>query len=133
MAFTLPKSRRLRHRPQFLAVKEQGDRLPSGTLVLNWRRLPPDQPWQVGIITTKGIGSAVIRNRARRWIREAFRRIQGRLLYPVHLVWIARPSIAKACYLWVERDLIRALTRAGLLAAAPPAAPAPPALPALPA
>jgi ribonuclease P protein component len=119
MAFTLPKSRRLRHRPQFHAVRDDGERLPSGTVVLNWRRLPAGQDWMVGIITTKSVGNAVVRNRARRWIREAFRPLQGRLLAPAHLVFIARPSIAKACLVWVARDLARALTRAGLLAPEP--------------
>ncbi len=116
MAFTLPKSRRLRRRQQFHAVRDNGDRLPSGTVVLNWSRLPAGQPWQVGIITSKSVGNAVHRNRARRWIREAFRRLQDRLLAPAHFVFIARPSISKGCQLWVARDLARALTRAGLLA-----------------
>ncbi len=116
MAFTLPKSRRLQRRPQFHAVRDDGERLPSGTVVLNWRLLPADEPWQVGIITTRSIGNAVARNRARRWIREAFRRLQGRLAVPAHLVFIARPSISKACYAWVAKDLDRALKRAGLLA-----------------
>ena len=115
MAFTLPKPRRLRRRSQFLAVKDQGERLPSGCLVINWRRLPSGQPWMLGIITTKSIGSAVTRNRARRWIREAFRRHQHDLLNPAHVVLIARPSIARACFQWVEKDLLRALGRAGLI------------------
>lgn len=115
MAFTLPKSRRLRHRQQFHAVRDEGQRLPSGTIVLNWSRLPAGKPWQVGIITTRSVGGAVVRNRARRWIREAFRRLQERIVAPAHFVFIARPSIAKACYDWVDKDVQRALLRAGLL------------------
>ena len=72
---------------------------------------------RVGLsVSKKKHGNAVHRNRARRWIREAFRRLQDRLLAPAHIVFIARPSISKGCQLWVSRDLARALTRAGLLA-----------------
>ncbi len=119
MAFTLPKSHRIRRRSQFLAVRDQGARLPSGCVVINWRPLPPGQPWMVGIITTKSVGSAVVRNRARRWIREAFRRQQHQFLTPAHVVLIARPSIARSSYLWVEKDLRRALGRAGLIPTTP--------------
>jgi ribonuclease P protein component len=58
----------------------------------------------------------VIRNRARRLLRESFRLHQNELAGPVDLVLVARPSIAGKDFAFVERDYLTALRRAGLLA-----------------
>jgi ribonuclease P protein component len=86
-----------------------------GCLIANWRRLPPGAASRVGVITGRALGRAVVRNRARRWLREAFRLHQAELAVPVEMVLVARPSILNACWEDVERDYLAALRRAGLL------------------
>ncbi len=84
-------------------------------MVINWMPAKAGKPWRLGIITTKALGPAVIRNRARRRIREAFRLNQGLLAHPADIVLIARSSIRNLDAARVTDDLIRALKRAGLL------------------
>jgi ribonuclease P protein component len=115
MRLTFPKSRRLYQRRDFVEVRDQGRRLAQGCMVINWMPAKPGKPWRLGIITTKALGPAVVRNRARRRIREAFRLNQGLLAHSADIVLIARSSIRNLDAARVTEDLVRALKRAGLL------------------
>lgn len=87
----------------------------SGCLIANWRRLPVDATTRLGVVTSKKIGGAVVRNRARRLMREAFRVHQQELTQPVDLVLVARQSIVGRGLAGVEKDFLATMRRAGLL------------------
>jgi ribonuclease P protein component len=99
----------------FVRLRQAGERLVNGCLIANWQRLPADAASRLGIITASRIGGAVVRSRARRLLREAFRLHQHDLAAPVDLVLVARPSIAGRRFAEVERDYLTALRRARLL------------------
>lgn len=117
MASPLPfsRARRIKQGRDFLRAKAQGRRLVSGCLILNWLPLPAAPASRLGAVTSRKIGNAVARNRARRLLREAFRLHQNALPSPVDLVLVARASIVGKKYSDVERDYLSALKRAGLL------------------
>jgi ribonuclease P protein component len=99
----------------FVRIRQAGERLVTGCLIANWQRLPADAASRLGVITASRIGGAVVRSRARRLLREAFRLHQHDLAAPVDLVLVARPSIAGRGFAEVERDYLTALRRARLL------------------
>ena len=109
------RAARLKHRREFVRLRQAGERLATGCLVANWQRLPADSPSRLGVITGRQTGGAVARSRARRLLREAFRLHQHDLAAPVDLVLVARPSIAGRGLAEVERDFLTALRRARLL------------------
>lgn len=111
----LPRSRRLKLNREFVRVRREGERLVSGCLIANWRRLPAGAVSRLGVVTGRALGGAVVRNRARRWLREAFRLHQRELVAPVDLVLVARPTILQCSWRDVENDFLTAMRRAGLL------------------
>ena len=69
---TLPPSRRIRRRAEFQRVFDAGRRAHGRYLTIIAAPSPgPDS--RLGIVASKKLGGAVVRNRAKRLIREVFR------------------------------------------------------------
>ncbi len=100
---------------EFSAIKNSGRRMARGSLIANWTPSPAGQSSKLGVITSKRIGPAVVRSRARRLLREAFRLHQHELAKPIQLVLIARNSIVGKACADVEKDLISVLRDSRLL------------------
>ncbi|MEY3546815.1 MAG: hypothetical protein RLZZ313_1176 [Verrucomicrobiota bacterium] len=103
--------RRISRSSDFARLKEEGRREICGTLILNWL---PSKELRLGVVTSRKVGSAVIRSRARRLLREVFRQHQYEVTEPVSMVLVARKSIAEMNLETVRRDYLRALSRAKL-------------------
>jgi len=115
---TLGRALRLAQNREFVRVRQQGERLAQGCLIANWTRLPEGAPPRLGVVTSRKIGGAVERSRARRLLRQSFRLHRHELAQPVDLVLVARNSIAGKKFAQVEKDFLAALARAGLRRAA---------------
>jgi ribonuclease P protein component len=111
----LSRQSRLQQSRDFARVRQVGQRLALGCLIANWNKLPDGARPKLGVVTSKKIGGAVQRNRARRLLRESFRLHQHELAQPVELVLVARNSIAGKSFAGVEKDFLAALKRAHLL------------------
>lgn len=70
---------------------------------------------RVGITTSKKVGNAVQRNRARRVIREAYRALAGQVRPGVDLVFVARGRTPTVKSTEVLRHMERQLKAAGVL------------------
>jgi ribonuclease P protein component len=112
----LPRERRVTRGRDFLRARAEGRRLAVGCLALNWVEASSGAT-RLGVITSRRIGGAVIRTRARRLLREAFRRHQHRIARAVDVVLVARQSIVGLPFSGVESDFLTALKRADLLRA----------------
>lgn len=109
------RAARIKQGRDFARVRRAGERLTLGCLIANWQRLPASSTSRLGVITSGRIGGAVVRNRARRLMRETFRLHQHDLAGPVDLVLVGRPSIAGKGFAEVERDFLTTLRKARLL------------------
>ena len=110
----LPRERRIKQGRDFARAKSEGRRIVQGCLILNWVNLPSGSVSRVGVITSRRVGESVIRSRARRLLREAFRLNQPRLAQPADVVLVARPSIAGKSFNQVAGDYQAALKKARL-------------------
>ena len=110
----LGRSLRLGQNRDITRVRRQGERLALGCLIANWQRLPDGAPPRLGVVTSRRIGGAVERSRARRLLRESFRRHQHEFTQSVELVLVARNSIVGKKFAGVEKDFLAAINRAGL-------------------
>jgi ribonuclease P protein component len=106
---------RLKQGRDFTRLRQEGRRLAFGCLALNWQKAQGRPASRLGVITSGKIGAAVVRNRARRLVREAFRIHQHELALPVDLVVIARHSIVQKGFAEVEKDLLTTLRKVRLL------------------
>jgi ribonuclease P protein component len=107
-ADAFPKSARLLHRSEFLAVRQGGRGFAEGPLAAGWlphdTDHPPTRPAsagmpaasaRVGLTVSSQVGGSVVRNRIKRRLREAVRR-ELSALPAVDLVVVARASAAGA-------------------------------------
>lgn len=103
---------RLTRRPQFLAAAKGVSLARGAVLIQQLDRQDGDPVIRLGFTATKKIGSAVVRNRAKRRLREA-----ARALTPVHgrpgcdYVFIARSGTAERPWDRLLDDVKSALTR----------------------
>jgi ribonuclease P protein component len=113
---SLPKTKRLTLPAEFARVKGQGTTQRGRYLVLGALRLKEEKAFRAGFVTPKHIGSAVVRNRVRRRLRDIVRTGQERLSSGVWLVVVARPYAANASYAQLKDEWLRLAERASILA-----------------
>lgn len=109
-----PKRERLQRRVEFRRVYDNGRRAEARLAVL-YALDTPGEPRAVGVVTSRKIGGAVIRNRARRLLREAYRLNKAKMKLNVQLILIARSAMRHARYADVEADLLKLFEKAGCL------------------
>jgi len=111
----LTRAMRIRQRRDFARLRQTGQRIAVGSLVLNWKELPKNSPSRMAVITTKKLGPAIIRARARRLLRECFRLHQHDLRTPLEMVLVARHGMLGKKLASVKADYLFALRSANLL------------------
>jgi ribonuclease P protein component len=97
----------------FRAAREEGRRADCGAFLLVWRaRSAPDDtaPARVGVVASKAAISnrAVLRNRAKRRLREVFRKHQHLVPSGLDLVLTARPAALRLTLPEVEQRFVAA-------------------------
>jgi ribonuclease P protein component len=91
---TLPKSRRLANSRQFKGVIDQGHRSRDRILTVYVARNSCGYP-RLGVSVGRSCGDAVVRNRLKRLMREAFRLSQEQIPRPFDYVLMIAPALAR--------------------------------------
>ena len=106
----LRPSERLRHPSEYQCVFECGRRLVTPLFVLYV--LPRSEaPSRLGMAVSKRVGSAVVRNRVKRRIRELFRQHKSYFESPCDVVFVARRQAAEAPLAEYTRQFLTLLQR----------------------
>ena len=110
----LDSRERLRRRSDFQTIYQQGRSIHGRFQVLFY--LTGDQiERKIAFVASRRVGPAVRRNRAKRLLREAYRRLQAAVIRDARLIFVARPECADASSDEVRSETKRMLADAGLL------------------
>ena len=95
-SFSFPRARRLTHASEYERVKREGLVRRGKLLTLSATVVENSGLCRVGFVTSRRVGSAVVRNRVRRRLREIVRQNQHALRGEFWMVLIARRDAANA-------------------------------------
>ncbi|NQY73709.1 MAG: ribonuclease P protein component [Candidatus Margulisbacteria bacterium] len=86
-----PKSKRLRHKHHFKYVFDRAKRIECPSVRVYFTNAL-NEHGQVGFIASKKIGSAVVRNKSKRIMRECYRHLQSNFTREVDMILVAKKS-----------------------------------------
>lgn len=100
---------------EFAMARDAGQSEAGRFLILNTVPLPAEKgqacPSLFGIITTKRVGHAVVRNRMRRLVREILRKHGEPLSLGLYVVLVVRNRATMTDYQGLEKDFLKLLAR----------------------
>lgn len=115
----LPKAARLSGAREFARVKEDGRTWPGKFFVLSVLFDAGVGESRLGIITSRRVGGAVVRVKARRLLRETVRPTRPALYPGCWIVLIARHTMRRATLALLADEWLRLGKRAGILPSTP--------------
>jgi ribonuclease P protein component len=108
----LTAAQRLRTAADFDEIRRLGRRVETGPFTLRLR-LRPQGPRRLGVIASRRAGPAVSRNRAKRVLRELFRRNLEALPVSCDVVVIVRANFFEHTFEAMREFYLRAVRQAG--------------------
>jgi ribonuclease P protein component len=112
----MQRRNRLTRSRDFEAVYRQGRSTSTRLLVLYWFPRDDDGEARLGLAVPKGVGTAVVRNRVKRRLRELWRERLERVPPGQDYVLVARPGLAEAAetrgFEWLGERLDEVLGKA---------------------
>jgi len=112
----LSKDRRLHLKKDFQDIICGGKRIQADNLILWYKPAPEGQSiCRLGIVVSKKLGGAVVRNRTKRLLREAFRLNRERLKSGINYIFSPRRSEQWITLAQAENNLLGVCRIANLL------------------
>lgn len=115
--FGFPRSARITNRRGYESVFHGGRKFLGPEYVCYVSHVPGSGV-RLGVVASRKVGGAVVRNRIKRYVREYFRRFRGRFPEDTQLVIVARHRASRfGGYEESARALDRLLVKGGILRA----------------
>jgi ribonuclease P protein component len=115
--FRFPKSSRLFRASEFRRMKAEGVSFHGKFIVLSVLKDMPAPEVRVGLITSRRVGAAVVRNRVRRRLREIVRVARPQIREGTWLTLIARQAAAGASSQTLAEEWQQLARRSSILTA----------------
>jgi ribonuclease P protein component len=113
-----PKSARLSCASEFARLRREGRSFHGSFVILSVLKVEADAGTRIGLITSRRVGGAVVRNRVRRRLREIVRALRPQMRGGWHIVIVARASAAKAAFAALTAEVQSLALRSTILESA---------------
>ncbi|MFH1380533.1 MAG: ribonuclease P protein component [bacterium] len=113
--YTFKRSERLIFSRDFMRVKQNGRYFICNGLTLQILRTTNNNPPRLGLVVSKRVGIAVVRNRVKRLIREVFRLNKHTLIPGCDIVAVPNAQRVQDAYHDMERDFMSLCKKAKII------------------
>ena len=110
-----PKTARLRQTRDFTRVREHGKSAQARLIRVGLLRAGGDQPAKAGIITSRRVGGAVVRNKVRRRLREILKSCLPQIPAGLLVVVVAKSAAAEASFEQLKAEWLLLARRLSIL------------------
>jgi ribonuclease P protein component len=111
-----PKAARLFRAAEFAKLKREGQSFHGKLFVLSVVPSGDESASRIGLITSRRVGGAVVRNRVRRRLREIVRAARPQMKAGLWLALIARQAAARATFDALREEWTQLAQRSSILA-----------------
>ncbi|GGJ89592.1 ribonuclease P protein component [Lentibacillus kapialis] len=111
----MKKIYRIKDNKEFQYVFKHGKSFANRQLVLYYIEKPRQEHFRIGLSVGKKIGNAVMRNRIKRYLRQAFLELEGCIKPTKDIIIIARHPTRQMNFHEVKKSLVHLLSKERLL------------------
>ncbi|HLS08926.1 ribonuclease P protein component [Lentibacillus sp.] len=111
----MKKKYRIKDNKEFQYVFKHGNSFANRELVLYYIEKPGQQHFRIGLSVGKKLGNAVMRNRIKRYLRQAFLELEGYIRPTTDIIIIARYPTRQMNFHDVKKSLVHLLSKKRLL------------------
>lgn len=95
-------------------MRDEGRAQHGPSMLLGVLKTGATGPARTGIVTSRRVGTAVVRNRVRRRLREIVRHARPKMCEGLWLVVVAKPRAAKATFAGLREEWTQLARRGGV-------------------
>lgn len=110
----LKRENRLKKNKHFNYIYKKGQGVSLGSMSVVYIKAKV-KPFKVGFSVSNKVGKAVVRNKAKRRMREAFAQILPQVDRRYNYIFVAKTSIAEKDFLEIKNNMLALLKKAGLI------------------
>lgn len=111
----MKKSYRIKKNQEFQHVFKNGKSFANRQLVIYFIEKQQQNHFRIGLSVSKKVGNAVVRNRVKRFLRQAFLELKEEMKQPLDIVIIARIPAKDMDFNSLKNSLIHVLSKTQLL------------------
>ncbi|WP_128895603.1 ribonuclease P protein component [Longirhabdus pacifica] len=111
----MEKKYRLAKNEQFKRIYRNGQSMANHQFVVYSKPSKGTEHFRVGVVVSKKIGNAVVRNRMRRVMKEILRHHKHDIISNVDIIVLARKATLNMNYKQLESSMKHVLRKAGLI------------------
>ncbi|QTN01197.1 ribonuclease P protein component [Sediminibacillus dalangtanensis] len=111
----MKKAYRLKKNEEFQLVFKKGKSFANRQLVIYYLAKPGQEHYRVGLSVSKKIGNAVVRNRIKRYLRQAILELDEQVAVSYDIIVIARKPAKDMDFHQVKKSLTHVLSKSRLL------------------